>query len=841
VSSSLVSPTDPSTRDLGASAEIALDQPIITTAPGSHPTIGFDGTGYFVVWDDFRTQRPVLYGAGVTADGTVLEPLGIPLLDSRSSGAYRPVIAFDGAAYLVVVRVGNALHGLRVSPDGQVLDGGVFPISSARQHTFGQKVIFDGTNHVVTWVHEINDDPAGSGVYMARVRPDGTVLDPGGIHVAAEYTRQVDLAFDGENYLLAWVRTFADQPAQVVGARVTPAGVVLDPGGFLITQHPEGVSNHQAIPAVAFDGTSYVVAWSSFSEETYRDTLRVTRVTPAGAVPEPAGIRISEFYAEFSSFSRIVAVPSSAGIIVAWSREGSDDGGSFWQDVELALVPVTGDAIVLPENSLGRGVDVALATGSGGALMAWTAGENDPSEQFTPIAAARLNADGTTVDSGSFPVSRHANPQEVRAVASDGQSYFVVWTDARNPANEGRSLYGARVSADGTALDAEGILITPQDVDVVDVVFDGENYLVMFVRQYEGSDNPLRGVRVSPQGQVLDTPSIELPLCSQSPSSHTPRAAAAGDRMLLIANGCDFETLALAAVVIDRQGTPLSTPAAIVHVDDRRKVSAPEVASDGTGYLVVWHDQSHTVYGRRVDAAGIPIGDAFPITSVPDKYITRAAVRFGNGHYHVVWQRADGIFGARVDTAGQVLDPDGFPIIPGQAYQELFFAGAVAFRGENLVVAYQQATEPGNHYTWDNHATEVGPTGAVLSQFPISTTPESEGAPVLAANDAQQVLAAYTRYVAEAPLSARRARARLLVESAEPGPDAGPGTPDAGPGTPDAGPGTPDAGDPPGNPGDGDGGGCGCAATASPGDAGALVLLALGLLLALRRRHDLSA
>jgi MYXO-CTERM domain-containing protein len=129
----------------------------------------------------------------------------------------------------------------------------------------------------------------------------------------------------------------------------------------------------------------------------------------------------------------------------------------------------------------------------------------------------------------------------------------------------------------------------------------------------------------------------------------------------------------------------------------------------------------------------------------------------------------------------------------------------------------------------------VSPTGEVRSRFTISATPEQEGAPALAANDARQVLAAYTRFVADEPLSARRARARLLVEPAEPGPDAGPATPDAGLSTPDA-------GDPPGNPGDGDGGGCGCAATASPGDAGALVLLALGLFLALRRRprHDLS-
>lgn len=837
--------TGVSARDLIADVEIALDQPIPTAPPGSHAAVGFDGTGYFVVWDDSRAQRPVLYGARVAADGTVLDPQGIPLVDDDQnnppygSASYLPSISFDGTAYLVVVRTYRAIHGLRVSPDGQVLGGGVFPISNAHQNTSGQKVIFDGTNHVVTWVQRIDGDPAGTGIYLARVRPDGTVLDPGGINVAAEETSHVDLAFDGTNYLLAWMRTFAGQPGkQVMGARVTPAGVVLDPAGFPITQSPDTLSSHRAIPAVAFDGTNYVVAWSRFlEEERYHEDLYATRVSPAGEVLEPAEIFIATYPTETHDFSRIVAVPSGAGTLLAWSR-GSD---LAYQAVEFALVPVTGDVLVLPpSNSPGRGIDVAVATGSGGALVAWTAGEYEPNQQFTPIMAARVNADGTTVEPGSFPVSQHANAQEVRAVASDGQGYLVVWTDARDLASQGRSLYGARVSADGTALDPEAIPITPEVVDVADVAFDGENYLVMFARRFDESDNPLYGVRVSPQGQVLDTSAIALGLCSRN--AHTPRAAAAGDRMLLIANGCNNETDTLAAVVFDRQGPTLSNPVAIVQVDDRSAEKVPSVASDGTGYLVVWYDDSHTVYGRRVDAAGAPIGDAFPITSVPGKYVSRAEVRFGNGHYHVVWQRVDGIFGARVDTAGQVLDPDGFTIITGQVFQELTFTGAVAFRGENLVVAYQQAAEPGDRTSLDIHATEVGPTGAVLSRFPISAAAEPEGPPALAASDAQQVLAAYSRFVPEEPLSARRALARLLVEPAEPGPDAGPGAPDAGPGAPDAGPGGPDAGDPPGNPGDGDGGGCGCAASPSLTDAGGLVLLALAWLLALRRRsrQDLS-
>lgn len=828
-----------STLDLAADVEIALDPPVSASAPGSQPAVAFDGTSYFVVWNDFRTLRSRLYGARMAADGTVLDPFGILLDDSLNPSYphYTPAVAFDGTSYLVTFLRNGTIVGLRVSPESEVLDASPFPISTPNTVAFGPRMAFDGENHLLVWSHQDRVDPAATGIYVARVSPDGTVLDPGGVLlIPLSGQCPLDVAFDGENYFLSWVQYTADQP-MVMGAHLTTAGALLEPEGFPIQQRAT-----DNVLEVSFDGTNHVVVWSAYDDEEYNEFLYATRVTPEGTVLEPSEMALGSVSTEGSSFNRVAATATSAGTIVASSREGY----TTWQEIHLALVPVQGDAVLLPpKDNLTRGVDVALATGGDSALALWMASFSNPNytspdQRFTPIVAQRLRADATSLDAEPFFVSRGASAQDVRAVASDGQSFFVLWTDSRDPATEGRSLYGARVSADGTVLDPAGILVTQEEAGVVGVVFDGTNYLVIFVLQIEGSDNPLRAVRVSPQGQVLDTLSIELPLCSQSPSDHTPRAAAAGDRMLLVANGCDFETLALAAVVIDRQGAALSTPAALVHVDDRSQVNAPEVASDGTGYLVVWHDNSHTVYGRRVDAAGIPIGDAFPITSVPGKYIARAAVRFGNGHYHVVWQRVDGIFGARVDIAGQVLDPDGFPIISGQAYQGLVFTGAVAFRGENLVVAYQQVTEPGNHSTLDIHATEVGPTGAMLSRFPISAAAEPEGAPALAANDAQQVLAAYTRFVAEEPLSAYRARARLLVESAEPGPDAGPGTLDAGPGTPDAGPGTPDAGNPPGNPGDGDGGGCGCAATPSPGDAGALVLLALGLFLALRRRHDLN-
>ena len=255
------------------------------------PEVAFDGTNYLVVWEDIGDNNRHVYGARVSPTGTVLDPNAIPI--STAPGGGEAAVAFDGTNYLVVwkdVRVGNSrVHGARVSQAGTVLDPNAFAISTRSFTQHEPSVAFGGTQYLVTW-----DEFSASGrdVYGARVLPNGTVLDPNAIPIStAPNSQQMpSVAYDGVNFLVTWddARAVPFNP-DIFGARVTASGTVLDPGGIPIAAR----SAIQAEPAVAFDQVNYLVAWHDGSATTY--DVFATRVTPGGGILDPTGFSISQF------------------------------------------------------------------------------------------------------------------------------------------------------------------------------------------------------------------------------------------------------------------------------------------------------------------------------------------------------------------------------------------------------------------------------------------------------------------------------------------------------------------------------------------------------------------
>ncbi len=370
--------------------------------------------------------------------------VAIPAAEARAAATDQafPAVAFDGTNYLVVWEDGRTgtypdIYGARVSKAGLAVDPDGFAISMAWHTQARPSLAFDGTNYLVVW-HDFRSNSYYS-VYFARVSPAGVVLDSDGIRVSTTASQQMwpAVAFDGTNYLVAW-QDLRSGNFDIYGTRVSKSGAVLDPSGIAIST----ATARQAHPAVAFDGVHYLVVWDD-QRTNLSDDIYGSRVNPSGGVLDAKGIAIS--------------------------------------------------------TAANRQEYPSVTYGGGSYLVAW----QDDRSGFEDIYGARVTPSGGVLNSGGIPISRAANSQAYPAVSFDGTNYMAVWQDFR--AGYYFDIYGARIGVSGSVLDTAGIAISVAGDDQLApaVGYDGTNYMV-FWQDNRGETYDVFAARVESSGAVLD-------------------------------------------------------------------------------------------------------------------------------------------------------------------------------------------------------------------------------------------------------------------------------------------------------------------------------------------------
>jgi hypothetical protein len=262
-------------------------------------------------------DRPTWRNVGMTCTGTSLQhgddlfatfgPSGdvtternLPSAFNRSSDA--PFVFGVTAAPYGALAAGMvfatsdaySVVAVRRGPDGAALDA--FPIAlgtvpSSDRNSLGKgAVAFDGTNHAVLWAA---GDGSGSPLRLARVSPEGDVLDPGGRALAppglnASSATSVALAGGSAQHLLVWsnLAPCAAQTGscqQLRAVRLSTAGAPLDASAIVLTgQLPSTNVFHRTV----WDGREYLVVWSTPAPN---GQVRAARISLAGALLDPVG------------------------------------------------------------------------------------------------------------------------------------------------------------------------------------------------------------------------------------------------------------------------------------------------------------------------------------------------------------------------------------------------------------------------------------------------------------------------------------------------------------------------------------------------------------------------
>jgi hypothetical protein len=453
----------------------------------SNAAVAFNGTDFLVVWESWGDSPRVL-GARVGPGGAVLDPAGIAVAPSGPYNQINPSVASSGSSFLVVFYggIGDSLGlvGARVGPDGGARDpAGLVLVPSVRSSVGTVDVISSGTGYFAAWEDErlgatrphvfagrvtaagvpapaVNVDRAandqsetatgfdgenflvltsdtrsggGYDLYGARVSASGQMLDGSGFLIARDYYPYggVDLAFDGENFLVAWT-----SGGRARAVRVSRDGVVLEPQITLPNQRPA------YSVGVAFNGTDFLVTFGESDRSGF--ALRAARVNRSGVLLDPAGTLIS-------NQGSIGDVASDGRGFLVVGRIGADVVG-FRVRADGSLVDPAG-FVILAGPDLGGAATIAW----NGRTYLVVAPVSPFGGEPTRILAVRVSQDGAVQDPGGILVGT-ASPTDdppQPEVAANGP-FLVVWRDRRQGAN---AVLGARVGDDGAVLDTPAFVV----------------------------------------------------------------------------------------------------------------------------------------------------------------------------------------------------------------------------------------------------------------------------------------------------------------------------------------------------------------------------------------------
>lgn len=351
-------------------------------------------------------------------------------------------------------------------------------------------------------------------------------------------------------------------------------------------------------------------------------------------------------------------------------------------------------------------------------LVVWEDGYN--------IYGSRVDPSANVLDPEGFEISAVPGVQAFPSVAFDGANYLVVWFHFRELSGEG--IFGARVDPSGTVLDPGGVPIsfaTDHWYGLPSVAFDGTNYLVAWGdNRYVDPYIDIYGARVDQSGSVLDSSGFGI---STAPGRQSyPSVAFDGTHYLVVWEDLrSGSSRDIYGARVDQFGGVFD-PEGIAICTAARDQTVPSVAFDGTHCLVVWEHSrsgtSHDIYGARVDSsANVLDPEGFEISGVPESQ-GYPSVAFGGADYLVVWHDSrdgHGICGARVDRSAIVLDPDGFTISTVEPRQ--LNGPSVAFDGTHYLVVWVDLRSGSEEV----YGARVDQSGNVIDPYglAISTTP----------------------------------------------------------------------------------------------------------------------
>ncbi|NIM96983.1 MAG: hypothetical protein GTO24_02520 [candidate division Zixibacteria bacterium] len=345
------------------------------------------------------------------------------------------------------------------------------------------------------------------------------------------------------------------------------------------------------------------------------------------------------------------------------------------------------------------------------------------------IRGARITPDGTLLDPAGINISAHSRGQSAPSCASRGDTYWVSFhTNACDSTYS--NIYTVRVNANGLVLDPDGLPICTAGADQreAEIASAGNHLLVVWEdqRDYESSAYDVYGARLSPDGTVLDPDGISI--AQLGLSERAPQVCWSGDTFMAVWERGDYQVHGdVVGVRIDTLGQVSDPTPLTISIACQAQIFG-SCAWSGNSYLAIWEEGGNlrssrfNQFGDVLDSVITDVCSASEDQNEPD-------LVWGEENFFAVWEDSRNldfdIYGARIDSVGEVLDSSSLPINIDPTTDQRY--PVVAFDGTNYLVVWQNMLDPtGSNYRIEG--LRVSQAGEPLDLQPFAISSGEKGA-----------------------------------------------------------------------------------------------------------------
>jgi hypothetical protein len=300
---------------------ISVISPPISTATGHQkkPAAASDGSAGYVVWEDFRSGSPRIYGARVSSSGQTLDTSGVAM-PATYYYQYTPKVCWGQSNYLVAWSDSYSITGCRISQAGAVLDTSGIVIDNYVSSKGNPSVCWDGSKFQCVWEDYRSSYSGNSDIYHTTISSAGSVAVTSTVALVSDLVCQLmpKVIANGASGMLLYSRnlnyanctcacTLNEIPVQEVASvseakRLSPGTPVALRGkivtgafsGFFYAQEPDrscGIKVLSSVTVHKGDIVDVVGAVSLLDGERVVNAAMLSAMGVAGESPRPLGIR----------------------------------------------------------------------------------------------------------------------------------------------------------------------------------------------------------------------------------------------------------------------------------------------------------------------------------------------------------------------------------------------------------------------------------------------------------------------------------------------------------------------------------------------------------------------